>query len=125
MFKKIDLKTVIIIILTGVLIFMFLQYRSVGYDYKREIKKLHETNKELLHKYDSISHENKQIDIELQKIYGIIEITEKLIVQYDNNIKELKNSKNETYNRVNVLNADGVATEFTNYITKRASKNIR
>jgi hypothetical protein len=125
MFKKIELKTVIIIILTSVLIFIFLQYRSVGYDYKREINKLHKSNRELTYKYDSIEKVNKEIDIELERIYGIIEITEKLIIQYDNNINELKKSKNETTNRVNLLNADGVATEFTNYIKKRRSKNIR
>ena len=51
--------------------------------------------------------------------------SEKLIEQYDNRIKELKQSKNETSNRVNVLNANGVASEFTNYIKKRGSKNIR
>jgi hypothetical protein len=125
MLKKIDLKTVIIVILMIFLILTLLNKIGTKYDYKQEINKLHESNRELIYKYDSIEKVNKRIDIELERIYGIIEITEKLIIQYDNNINELKKSKNETTNRVNLLNADGVATEFTNYLKKRRSKNVR
>jgi hypothetical protein len=125
MLKKIDLKTVIIVILMIFLILTLLNKIGTKHNYKQEINKLHDSNRELIYKYDSIEKVNKQIDIELERIYGIIEITEKLIIQYDNNINELKKSKNETTNRVNLLNADGVATEFTNYLKKRGSKNIR
>ena len=108
-----------------VIILMITNSKNNIYGYKKEIKELHEKNTKLRYEYDSLVVDNKRIDAELDKIYGVINITEKLVEQYDNRIKELKESKNETSNRVNVLNADGVASEFTNYIKKRGSKNIR
>jgi peptidoglycan hydrolase CwlO-like protein len=126
MWKKFDTKTIIIMILAVlVIILMITNSKNNIYGYKKEIKELHEKNTKLRYKYDSLVVDNKRIDAELDKIYGVINITEKLVEQYDNRIKELKESKNETSNRVNVLNADGVASEFTNYIKKRGSKNIR
>jgi chromosome segregation ATPase len=104
---------------------MLFTVKNNVHDYKKEIKELHQQNTQLKYQVDSITVENKKIDAELNKIYGVISITEKLIEQYDNRIKELKQSKNETSNRVNVLNANGVAAEFTNYIKKRGSKNVR
>ena len=93
--------------------------------YKDEIKALHQKNEKLLHSNDSLKVVNKKIDKELEKIYGIIKITEKLIVQYDNRINNLKNKQDEISNRVNILSADGVAIEFTNYIKKRSGKSVR
>jgi hypothetical protein len=126
MLKNLDAKSIIIIILTSLLvIFTIFQPNKKIETYKDEIEVLHQKNKELLHSNDSLKIVNQKIDKELEKIYGIIRITEKLIVQYDNRINDLKNKQNETSNRVNVLNADGVASEFTNYIKKRSGKGIR
>jgi peptidoglycan hydrolase CwlO-like protein len=126
MWKKFDAKTIIIMILAVlVIILMIANSKNNVYGYKKEIKELHEKNTKLRYEYDSLVVDNKRIDAELDKIYGVINTTEKLVEQYDNRIKELKESKNETSNRVNVLNADGVASEFTNYIKKRGRKNIR
>jgi predicted RNase H-like nuclease (RuvC/YqgF family) len=126
MLKNLDAKSIIIIILASLLvIFTIFQPNKKIETYKDEIKVLHQKNKELLHSNDSLKIVNQKIDKELEKIYGIIRITEKLIVQYDNRINDLKNKQNETSNRVNVLNADGVASEFANYIKKRSGKGIR
>lgn len=113
------------ILVVLIIILMVVNSKNNVYGYKKEIKELHEKNTQLRYKFDSLTVENKKIDAELDIIYGVIDITEKLIEQYDNRIKELKQSKDETYNRVNILNANGVASEFTNYIKKRGSKNIR
>lgn len=126
MLKTLDTKSIIIIILASLLlIFTVFQPNRKIDQYKDEIKTLHQKNKKLLHTSDSLRLVNVQIDAELQKIYGVIKLHEKLIVQYNNTIIDLKKQQNETSNRVNVLNADGVATEFTNYIKKRSGKNIR
>jgi hypothetical protein len=126
MLKNLDTKSIIIIILASLLLIFTVFQRSEKIDqYKDEIKTLHQKNKKLLYTSDSLKLVNKQIDVELQKIYGIINFHEKLIVQYNNTINDLKKQQDETSNRVNVLTADGVATEFTNYIKKRSSKNIR
>lgn len=126
MLKTLDTKSIIIIILASLLlIFTIFQPNKKINNYKDEIKVLHEKNEKLLHTNDSLAIVNQNIDKELKNIYGIIKITEKLITQYDNRINELKNKQDETSNRVNVLSADGVASEFTNYIKKRSGKNIR
>lgn len=126
MLKTLDTKSIIIIILASLLlIFTIFQPNKKINNYKDEIKVLHEKNEKLLHTNDSLAIANQKIDKELKNIYGIIKITEKLITQYDNRIIELKNKQDETSNRVNVLSADGVASEFTNYIKKRSGKNIR
>lgn len=126
MLKTLDTKSIIIIILASLLlIFTIFQPNKKINNYKDEIKVLHEKNEKLLHTNDSLAIANQKIDKELKNIYGIIKITEKLITQYDNRINELKNKQDETSNRVNVLSADGVASEFTNYIKKRSGKNIR
>lgn len=126
MLKTLDTKSIIIIILASLLlIFTVFQPNRKIDQYKDEIKTLHQKNEKLLYTSDSLRLVNEQIDAELQKIYGVIKLHEKLIVQYNNTINDLKKQQNETSNRVNVLNADGVAAEFTNYIKKRSSKNIR
>ncbi len=126
MLKTLDTKSIIIIILASLLlIFTVFQPNRKIDQYKYEIKTLHQKNEKLLHTSDSLRLVNEQIDAELQKIYGVIKLHEKLIVHYNNTINDLKKQQNETSNRVNVLNADGVAAEFTNYIKKRSSKNIR
>jgi hypothetical protein len=126
MLKTLDTKSIIIIILASLLlIFTVFQPNRKIDQYKDEIKTLHQKNKKLLYTSDSLRLVNVQIDAELQKIYGVIKLHEKLIVQYNNTIIDLKKQQNETSNRVNVLNADGVAAEFTNYIKKRSGKNIR
>jgi len=126
MLKTLDIKSIIIIILASLLlIFTVFQPNRKIDQYKDEIKILHQKNEKLLYTSDSLRLVNVQIDAELQKIYSVIKLHEKLIVQYNNTIKDLKKQQDETSNRVNVLNADGVATEFTNYIKKRSSKSIR
>lgn len=126
MLKTLDTKSIIIIILaTLLLIFTVFQPNRKIYKYKDEIKTLHQKNEKLLNTNDSLKLVNKKIDEELQKIYGVIKLHEKLIVQYNNTINDLKNQQDETSNRVNILNADGVAIELTNYIKKRSGKNIR
>jgi len=126
MLKQLDTKSIIIIILASLLvIFTIFQPNKKMDNYKDKIEALHLKNEQLLHSNDSLKIVNEKIDKELKNIYGVIKITEKLIAQYDNRITELKNKQDETSNRVNVLSADGVASEFTNYIKKRSSKNIR
>jgi hypothetical protein len=126
MLKTLDIKSIIIIILASLLlIFTVFQPNRKIDQYKDEIKTLHQKNEKLLYTSDSLRLVNVQIDAELQKIYGVIKLHEKLIVQYNNTINDLKKQQDETSNRVNVLNADGVAAEFTNYIKKRSGKNIR
>ena len=126
MLKKLDAKTWLIIILTALLLFstIFRPGKKIDY-YKDEIKALHQKNKELMYSYDSLSVENKKIDSELKKLYSDLKDKEILIISYNKEITKLKNRANETNNRVNVLSADGVATEFSNYLKTKPGKGFR
>ncbi|MEN6291039.1 MAG: hypothetical protein ABFD07_03340, partial [Methanobacterium sp.] len=62
MSKKLDTKTIIIIILTTlVLILMLFTIKNNTHDYKKEIKELHQQNTQLKYQVDSITVENKKI----------------------------------------------------------------
>jgi chromosome segregation ATPase len=124
--KTLDVKTWIILILTALLVLgiIFRPSKKIDY-YKDEINLLHQKNKELMFSYDSLSTENKKIDSELKKLYSDLKDKEILIISYNKEITKLKNRANETNNRVNVLSADGVATEFSNYLKTKPGKGFR
>jgi chromosome segregation ATPase len=124
--KTLDVKTWIILILTALLVLgiIFRPSKKIDY-YKDEINLLHQKNKELMFSYDSLSTENKKIDSDLKKLYLELKSKEVLINSYEKQITKLKNKSNETNNRVNLLNSDGVASEFTNYLKTKSGKIIR
>jgi chromosome segregation ATPase len=124
--KTLDVKTWIILILTALLVLgiIFRPSKKIDY-YKDEINLLHQKNKELMFSYDSLSTENKKIDSDLKKLYLELKSKEALINSYEKQITKLKNKSNETNNRVNLLNSDGVASEFTNYLKTKSGKIIR
>ena len=125
MLKKVDNKIYIILLLM-VLLILSLAYRpskKIDY-YKYEIKDLKNKNKELMKSYDSLKFENKKLDVKIERLYSIIYENERLIMYYDKEIINLKQNKNDTRNKVNVLTADGVASEFTNYLKTKSGKSI-
>lgn len=125
MFKLLDTKSIIIIILTTLLlIFTVFQPNKKIDTYKNEIKELKLKNEKLLYSYDSLKNENKKIDFKLKKLYLIIGDKEKIIKTYNNKIEYYKRKQNEIPTKIKLLNADGVATEFTNYIKTKRSKSI-
>ena len=125
MFKLLDTKSIIIIILTTLLlIFTVFQPNKKIDTYKNEIKELKLKNEKLLYSYDSLKNENKKIDFKLKKLYLIIGDKEKIIITYNNKIEYYKRKQNEIPTKIKLLNADGVATEFTNYIKTKRSKSI-
>ena len=125
MLKNLDTKSYIILILTALLILLVVSRPGKKIDYyKGEIKDLKNKNKELMKSYDSLEFENRKLDVKLESLYSIIQENEKIIMDYDKQIINLKQNKNETRNRVNVLTADGVASEFTNYLKTKSGKSI-
>lgn len=122
MLKKLDTKSIIIIILTTLLVvFIWLQpNKKINY-YKNELKDLKKANAELLKTNDSLKNANELIDAEIKHLNEIIELSEKLLIEYNNEITNLKNRKNEIPGKVNVLSADMVAIKFTDYLKRRKS----
>lgn len=125
MLKKLDNKSYIILILIAILLVSIITRpgNKINY-YKKEISELKLKNKKLLYSYDSLRNENKKIDTKLKTLYLIIEENGKIISSYNDKIEYYKRKQNEIPNKIKFLNADGVATEFTNYIKTKRSKSV-
>lgn len=125
MFKKLDNKSYIILILIAILLVSIITRpgNKINY-YKKEISELKLKNQKLLYSYDSLRNENKKIDTKLKLLYLIIEEKEKTISSYNDKIEYYKRKQNEIPSKIKFLNADGVATEFTNYIKTKRSKSV-
>ena len=83
-----------------------------------ELKQLQELNKGLLKSNDSLRLVNEKIDSEIVKIQHLIDTTNVILDSNKAEIKRLKLKKYETYNYVNSLSDDSIASEFTKYINK-------
>jgi regulator of replication initiation timing len=120
--KKLDIKTVFIIILSlGLIISFFLgQKNKINYR-KDEIKELHAKNDKLLGKNDSLFILNDKLEKKIAKINLLIEANNKEIAEKESQIQLLKKRKNEIPNHVNVLSANGVASSLTKYIERTKS----
>jgi hypothetical protein len=120
--KKLDIKTVFIIILSlGLIISFFLgQKNKINYR-KDEIKELHAKNDKLLGKNDSLFILNDKLEKKIAKINLLIEANNKEITEKESQIQLLKKRKNEIPNHVNVLSANGVASSLTKYIERTKS----
>ena len=125
MLKKLDNKSYIILILIAILLVSIITRpgNKINY-YKKEISELKLKNQKLLYSYDSLRYENKKIDTKLKLLYLIIEEKEKTISSYNDKIEYYKRKQNEIPSKIKFLNADGVATEFTNYIKTKRSKSV-
>jgi chromosome segregation ATPase len=125
MLKKLDNKSYIILILIAILLVSIITRpgNKINY-YKKEISELKLKNQKLLYSYDSLRNENKIIDTKLKLLYLIIEEKEKTISSYNDKIEYYKRKQNEIPSKIKFLNADGVATEFTNYIKTKRSKSV-
>lgn len=125
MLKRLDNKSYIILLLTALLILLVVSRPGKKIDYyKDEIKDLKNKNKELMKSYDSLEFENRKLDIKIESLNSIIQTNEKIIIGYNKQIINLKQNRNEIPNKVNVLTADGVASEFTNYLKTKSSKGL-
>jgi hypothetical protein len=117
--KKLDIKTVFIIILSLALIISFFVGQKNKIDYRKdEIKVLHVKNNELLKKNNSLAIVNKTLDKKIAKIDSIIKVNDIIISEKQSQIEILKRRKNEIPSHINVLSANGVASSLSKYIEK-------
>lgn len=122
--KKLDIKSIAIIVLGAALIISFLFGNKLHINtHKDEIEALHEQNMTLLSSNDSIKAVNLKIDAEIKLINTKIVAYEAIIVTKDSEITKLKNKRNEIPTYVNTLDGDGVANAFSNYLTKSKHNN--
>lgn len=122
--KKIDIKTWFILILGALLVLsvIFGQKLNINY-HKDEIKALHEANKVLMNKNDSLGVVNKNLDIKMSEINDLLKINNKEIADAKTEISRLKNKRHEIPTYVNGLSANGVASDISKYLETTKSPN--
>jgi len=118
-FKKIDIKSVFIVILAIGLIFSFLIGQRSKIDYKKdELKTLHDSNELLISKNDSLLTVNTVLDRKIASINLIIEQNNKKLSETQSQLEKLKKKRNEVSNNVNSLSANGVSNAFSDFLNK-------
>jgi len=119
--KKIDIKTLLIIILLIMFtVSMLTRPTSVNVKYyEEEIKKLNIVNEKIMLKNDSISLENLKLDETLENINSKIDSIDKELASKDYKIKELKRKKDEIPKNVFNMGADDVTRSLTEYLKRR------
>lgn len=120
--KKLDLKSIVILILGLALIisFIFGQHNNIDYN-KDEIDNLHKKNVIITKMNDSLIKVNAVID---SQIHDINKKLAETTIQLDSIKKELqilKKKNNEIPKYVSSLSANGVANAFTNYLKTKST----
>lgn len=120
MFKKLDIKSIFIIVLSvALLLSLWFRYSKPIDKHEDEIERLHKENKELLSINDSLKLSNIKINEEIKELLvDIIETQEKLD-KTNNRINDLENGKNKVSSRIKLLDADGIAKSLTEYLNKK------
>ena len=122
--KKLDIKSIAIIVLGAALIISFLFGNKLHInDHKDEIKALHEQNSNLMLSNDSIKALNIKLDAEIKEINTKIVAYETSLATKDSEITTLKKKRNEVPRYVNSLSGDGVANAFSDYLNSSTKSN--
>ena len=120
--KKFDIKTWFIIILGAALCLSiwFGQKNNVD-DNKDKIEALHKENETLLKKNDSLNIVNAKIDGLISEINKKIDGNTEALTITKKQLQDIKKLQNEVPHYVNNLSANGVASAFSNYLTKSSN----
>ena len=121
MFKgKIDIKVLFILVLAGALIFNFIFNDSTNIDeYKEKIKVLQNENSKLLNNKDSLELVNFKLNKVNDSLMFTVDSTKLKISQKDDQIKDLQNAKDKVSDIISNLNADGVASTLSEYLSRK------
>ena len=120
--KKLDIKSIAIIVLGIALIISFIFGQHNNVDYKKdEIEQLHKDNEAIARINDSLLRVNARIDQEIKDIHTKLAATAIELASTQKELKYLKNRTNEIPKYVGTLSANGVANSFTNYLNTKSS----
>ena len=120
MFKfNIDIKTVFIIVLGLIVVFMILFRPSKDIDqYEEKINILNQKNEILLNKNDSINSINNNLQIEINSLNKSVDSVNIVLGKNEKQIIILKKRKGEIFNSVNNMDVNGVTSNLTNYLKR-------
>ena len=118
--EKLDIKTILILVLGAVLILSFIFRPSKEIEmYEDEINLLKQQNEKLLNSNDSLELANSRLDEEIEGYLIEIDSTQVLLDENKEKITDLENGKDKVSGYVNGLNADGVTESLTEYLKRR------
>ena len=120
MFKfNIDIKTVFIIVLGLIVVFMILfrPSKDINY-YEEEINLLNEKNVLLLKSNDSIISLNNNLQKEIDILNQSVDSVNSVLNKNEEEIKKLKKRKGEVFDHVNNMDVNGVTRNLTDYLKR-------
>jgi predicted nuclease with TOPRIM domain len=120
MFKfNIDIKTVFIIVLGLIVVFMILfrPSKDINY-YEEEINLLNEKNVLLLKSNDSIISINNNLQKEIDILNQSVDSVNLVLNKNEEEINKLKKRKGEVFDHVNNMDVNGVTRNLTDYIKR-------
>jgi alpha-N-acetylglucosamine transferase len=122
-FKKLDTKSIFIIVLSFILILSFIFNGITRRTINNKdilIEALNQKNEALLKNNESILSLNKALDEQIFLLNKEIILNQESLAQTELQINKLKQRKNETSNYVTNLSANGVASGLSIFINKRS-----
>ena len=120
MFKfNIDIKTVFIIVLGLIVVFMILfrPSKDINY-YEEEIRLLNEKNVLLKKSNDSIISLNNNLQKEIDILNQSVDSLNLVLNKNEEEINKLKKRKGEVFDHVNNMDVNGVTRNLTDYIKR-------
>lgn len=120
MFKfNIDIKSIFIIVLGLIIVFMILFRPSKDINQDEEkINLLNQKNEILLNKNDSINSINNNLQIEINSLNKSVDSVNIVLGKNEKQIIILKKRKGEIFNNVNNMDVNGVTRNLTNYLKR-------
>ena len=120
--NKFDIKTWVIIILgVALCLSVWFGQKNNVYDNKDKIEVLQKQNESLIKKNDSLRIANAKIDVLISEINKKIDGNTEILVATKKQLQDIKKIQNEIPHYVNNLSANGVASAFSNYLTKSSN----
>jgi hypothetical protein len=120
--NKFDIKTWFIIILgVALCLSVWFGQKNNVYDNKDKIEVLQKQNESLIKKNDSLRIANAKIDVLISEINKKIDGNTEILVATKKQLQDIKKIQNEIPHYVNNLSANGVASAFSNYLTKSSN----
>ena len=120
MFKfNIDIKTIFIIVLGLIVVFMILfrPSKDINY-YEEEIKLLNEKNILLIESNDSIMSLNNNLQTEIDNLNQSVDSVNLVLDKNEEEINKLKRRKGEIFDHVNNMDVNGVTRNIADYLKR-------
>ncbi len=121
MFKiNIDIKSIFIIVLGLIIVFMIIFRPSKDISmYEEQINILNQRNKILIEINDSISNVNNLLGNQITLLEKDVETVNDKLVDNEEEINKLKRNKGEIYKHVNSLDVNGVTSGLSDYLKRK------